>query len=146
MTDIPETVLEELAARARAARANAYAPYSHFTVGAAALAASGRIYEGANVENASYPAGMCAERNAIGAAVCGGERRLLAMAICGGPEGGPPANCPPCGICRQAMREFCDPADFRVIASGAGEASRPRTLAELLPESFGPEALRPFAT
>ena len=121
---------------------SAYAPYSEYYVGAAVLAASGKTYVGANVENASYPAGMCAERNAIGAAVCGGERRLVALAVCGGPEGEPAGYCPPCGICRQAMREFCDPADFRVIEARAPGDYRVHTLDALLPESFGPQSLR----
>ena len=143
MTDIPQETLDGLVSRALDARKNAYAPYSRFAVGAAVLAASGKTYVGANVENASYPAGTCAERNAVGAAVGAGERRLLAVAICGGPEGGPAAWCPPCGICRQTLREFCDPADFRVIVARAPGDCRVYTLAELLPESFGPDSLRP---
>ena len=142
MADITQEMLDELVTRAQGARERAYAPYSRFKVGAAVLAESGRIYEGANVENASYPAGMCAERNAIGAAVCGGERRLVALAVCGGPEGEPAGYCPPCGICRQAMREFCDPADFRVIEARAPGDYRVHTLDALLPESFGPQSLR----
>ena len=119
----------------------AYAPYSHFQVGAAVLAASGRVYGGANVENASYGAAVCAERNAIFAAVNAGERKLLAIAVCGGKDGAVTDFCPPCGICRQVMREFCDPAEFKVLVVKSPSDFKVFTLAQLLPESFGPEAL-----
>ena len=109
----------------------AYAPYSHFQVGAAVLAESGRIYGGANVENASYGATMCAERSAIFAAVSAGERRLAAIAV----------TETPCGLCRQVMREFCDPKAFKVIVGKSADDFRVFTLDELLPESFGPEHL-----
>ena len=119
----------------------AYAPYSHFQVGAAVLAESGRVYGGANVENASYGATVCAERNAIAAAVNAGERKLVAIAICGGKDGVVTDYCPPCGMCRQVMREFCDPKAFRVIVAKSAENYRAFTLDELLPESFGPDHL-----
>lgn len=109
----------------------AYAPYSHFHVGAAVLAESGRIYGGANVENASYGATVCAERSAVFAAVNAGERKLAAIAV----------TETPCGICRQVMREFCDPKAFRVIVAKSANDFRVFTLDELLPESFGPEHL-----
>ena len=131
----------ELAAEALAARAAAYAPYSRFRVGAAALAASGRVYRGANVENASYGATVCAERSAILAAVNAGERRLAALAVAGGPEGGVADFCPPCGICRQVMREFADPAAFKVVLVRTADDVKVLTLDALLPMSFGPDAL-----
>ena len=109
----------------------AYAPYSHFRVGAAVLAESGRVYGGANVENASYGATICAERNAVAAAVNAGERKLVAIAV----------TATPCGMCRQVMREFCDPKAFRVIVAKSADDWRAFTLDELLPESFGPEHL-----
>lgn len=109
----------------------AYAPYSHFQVGAAVLAESGKIYGGANVENASYGATVCAERSAISAAVNAGERKLTAIAI----------TETPCGLCRQVMREFCDPKTFKVIVGKNTEDFKVFTLDELLPESFGPEHL-----
>ena len=109
----------------------AYAPYSHFQVGAAVLAESGKIYGGANVENASYGATICAERSAILAAVNAGERKLTAIAV----------TETPCGMCRQVMREFCDPKTFRVIVAKSVEDYKEYTLDELLPESFGPEHL-----
>ena len=119
----------------------AYAPYSHFQVGAAVLADSGRIYGGANVENASYGATVCAERNAIAAAVNAGERKLAAIAICGGKDGNVTEYCPPCGMCRQVMREFGDPTAFKVLVAKSAEDFKVFTLAELLPESFGPDHL-----
>ena len=137
-----ESVRKELVAQALGAVARAYAPYSHFQVGAAVLAASGRIYTGANVENASYGATICAERAAILGAVNAGERRMLALAVCGGRDGVVTDFCPPCGICRQVMREFCEPGAFEVLVVRSAEAVRRFTLDELLPESFGPAALR----
>ena len=119
----------------------AYAPYSHFQVGAAVLAESGKVYGGANVENASYGATVCAERNAIAAAVNAGERKLTAIAICGGKDGVVTDYCPPCGMCRQVMREFGDPKTFKVIVAKSTEDFKVFTLAELLPESFGPDHL-----
>ena len=119
----------------------AYAPYSHFRVGAAVLAESGKTYGGANVENASYGATVCAERNAIAAAVNAGERKLAAIAICGGRDGKVADYCPPCGMCRQVMREFCDPKAFKVIVAKSADDFRVFTLDGLLPESFGPDHL-----
>ena len=131
----------ELIERAMEMKKVAYAPYSHFQVGAAVLADSGRIYGGANVENASYGATVCAERNAIAAAVNAGERKLAAIAICGGKDGNVTEYCPPCGMCRQVMREFGDPTAFKVLVAKSAEDFKVFTLAELLPESFGPDHL-----
>lgn len=133
--------VDELAARAVEMMVAAYAPYSHFTVGAAVRAASGRVYTGANVENAAYGECVCAERNAIFAAVNAGERRLLEIAVAGGREGEIAGFCPPCGACRQVMREFADPAELRIHLVGPGGSRRTLTLADLLPESFGPSNL-----
>ena len=116
-----------------------YAPYSHFNVAAAVLASSGKIYTGVNVENASYPAGICAERNAIFHAVACGEREITAIAIVGGLNGQITDYCPPCGVCRQVMREFCDPEHMTVIIAKSADEYKEMTLAELLPESFGPD-------
>ena len=134
-------MFKRLVARALEMVPRAYAPYSRFQVGAAVLAVSGKVYGGANVENASYPAGICAERNAIAQAVAAGERRLTAIAICGGRDGKVSGYCPPCGICRQTMREFCDPETFRVVLAQAPTDFKVYTLAQLLPESFGPASL-----
>ena len=132
---------KEIVAKALEMVGKAYAPYSHFQVGAAVLAASGRLYGGANVENASSGATICAERSAIIAAVNAGERKLTAIAVCGGKDGKVTDYCPPCGICRQVMREFCNPRTFRVIIAKSAREFRETTLDKLLPASFGPEAL-----
>lgn len=118
-----------------------YAPYSHFNVSAAALMGSGKMYLGVNVENASYPAGICAERNAIFHAVEEGERKIVAIAIVGGPEYTIRDYCAPCGICRQVMREFCDPKEMKVILAKSVTDYKELTLEELLPLSFGPDDL-----
>lgn len=120
----------------------AYAPYSHFHVAAALLGNSGAVYTGVNVENASYPAGLCAERAALAMAVSGGERAFSAIAIGGGRDGNITDYCAPCGICRQALREFVKPEHFLVILFKSPEDYKEYTLEELLPESFGPANLR----
>jgi cytidine deaminase len=137
----PELDRDALIRAALDALPNAYAPYSHFTVAAACQMGSGRIYTGVNVENASYPAGTCAERTAIFHAVAEGERVLTAVAIVGGPEYIVEDYCPPCGICRQVMREFADPETCVVILAKSVWDYKEYTLEQLLPESFGPEAL-----
>ena len=120
---------------------NSYAPYSNYNVSAAVLMDSGIVYTGANVENASYPAGGCAETNAIRYAVNCGERKIVAIAIVGGPNYEVHDYCPPCGVCRQIMREFCNPASMRVIFAISPVDYKEMTLEELLPASFGPDAL-----
>ena len=97
---------EKLIEQAFQALPRAYAPYSHFHVAAALLCRDGEIYMGCNVENASYPAGICAERSAFSAAVSSGKRQFDAIAIVGGKDGKAQDYCAPCGICRQVMREF----------------------------------------
>ena len=121
---------------------NSYAPYSKFNVSAAALMGSGKVYLGVNVENASYPAGICAERNAIFHAIQEGERKLVAIAIVGGPNFSITDYCAPCGVCRQVMREFCQPKDMVVLIAKSPEDYKEMTLEQLLPESFGPDSLR----
>ena len=117
------------------ARQSAYAPYSGFAVGAALLAADGRVFVGCNVENASYSPTNCAERTAFFKAVSEGEREFVSIAIVGGMSETINDFCAPCGVCRQVMAEFCD-KDFRVIM-GNLEHIQTRTLEELLPLSFG---------
>ena len=119
----------------------AYAPYSHFHVGAALLCEDGSVYTGCNVENASYPAGNCAERTAFFKAVSEGNRAFRAIAIVGGPNGEIRDFCPPCGIYRQVMREFCNPETFEIILAKSAEEYRCYTLGELLPLGFGGENL-----
>lgn len=117
------------------ARDNAYAPYSGFRVGAALLTASGRIYRGVNIENASYSPTVCAERVAFFKAFSEGEREFLRIAVAGGRGDLPQNACPPCGVCRQVMAEFCPP-DFPVLVVTGPDTFDRYTLAELLPHAF----------
>lgn len=119
-----------LVAKARAARHRAYAPYSRFRVGAA-VQAEGRLFEGANLENASYGLTLCAERAAVAAAVLAGARRLQAVAVASGTV--PPT--PPCGMCLQTLAEFAGP-ELVVLLAGARGKVEETTLGELLPRGF----------
>jgi cytidine deaminase len=122
----------DLEAAARAAQASAYAPYSKFKVGAAVLV-DGEIYEGVNVENASYPLSVCAERNAIAAAVVAGGRHLEEVAVF--TDSSPPSS--PCGGCRQVLRELSrDPKVVKITSINARGERREWTLEQLLPDSF----------
>ena len=124
-----------LLAIAEEARESAYSPYSGITVGAALLTKDGKIFKGANIENASYTPTVCAERVAFFKAISEGEKEFLAIAVAGGVAGEPSkADFPPCGVCRQVMTEFCKP-DFRVIW-GNGEIVTAKTLGEIMPDSF----------
>jgi cytidine deaminase len=127
---------DDLVARAGEARKRAYAPYSGFPVGAALLGRSGRVYPGANVENAAYPLTTCAERAAVTRAVSEGEREFEAIAVV------TETGATPCGACRQILREFSGPkGDLRVIVADTAGNIRTFTIAELLPEGFTPEQL-----
>ena len=127
---------EMLVQQAISAMGKAYAPYSGYKVGAALLCKDGTVFQGCNIENASYTPTICAERTAFSTAVAQGYREFTAIAICGGKDGVIEGLFPPCGVCRQVMREFCD-EDFTVymISSPSGEYET-RTLAQLLPDSF----------
>lgn len=138
---VSEDRIRGLVGRAREQLGLAYAPYSGFHVAAALLCMDGTIYTGCNVENASYPAGNCAERTALFKAVSEGKREFSCIVIMGGPGGRVESWCPPCGICRQALREFVRPWEFLVILAKSETEYRVFSLEELLPESFGPEAL-----
>ena len=131
---------DELVQKAIEMTKMSYVPYSHFHVGAALLDKNGKIWTGCNIENATYGATNCAERTAIFKAVSEGVRDFEAIAIVGGPEGadGSPGLeefCPPCGICRQVLSEFCS-KDFKIILANKKGEQKLFTLAELLPESF----------
>lgn len=133
--------IHELIENAVEARKNAYTPYSHFQVGAALLAASGKIYRGCNIENAGYSPSNCAERTAFFKAVSEGERGFKAIAIVAGKEGGGLEFTAPCGVCRQVMMEFCDYETFPIIMAVSKEDYRIMTLKEILPLGFGPKNL-----
>ncbi|GAB4489058.1 MAG: cytidine deaminase [Anaerolineales bacterium] len=120
---------------ANAVRRNAYAPYSHYRVGAALRAKSGRVYTGVNVENAAYPTTMCAERVALFKAISEGEREFESLALVTENGGSP------CGACRQALSEFG--LELRVlIADGAETLLQEISLSALLPEAFTPQKLK----
>ena len=126
----------ELLRMARDAAGHAYAPYSNFPVGAAVRTDDGRRYAGANVENAAYPQGQCAEASAIGAMVAGGGGRVVEVVVAAPSE----QECAPCGGCRQRLREFAN-ADAPIHLADLQRVRRTTSLAELLPLSFGPESL-----
>lgn len=133
---------KELIRQALKARTYAYTPYSNFQVGAALLAADGRVFTGCNIESASYTPSNCAERTAFFKAVSEGVRDFKAIAIVGGPEGAKKLDiCAPCGVCRQVMMEFCDPETFRILLAVSPEEYQEYTLKQLLPMGFGPENL-----
>lgn len=133
----------ELYQRAMEARIHAYVPYSGFAVGAALLAEDGRVWTGCNIENAACSPGNCAERTAFFKAVSAGERHFAAIAVAGGAAEGEVLDfCPPCGVCRQVMREFCDPERFRIILGNSEGVLKSFTLEQLLPLSFGAEQLK----
>lgn len=132
---------QELIEEAKRARNHCYAPYSGFYVGAALLTRQGKVYSGCNIENAAYTPSNCAERTAFFKAVSAGEHEFEAIAVVGGPKDGKVGFCPPCGVCRQVMMEFCDKDTFKIIlASESGEIVTYH-LKELLPMGFGPDNL-----
>lgn len=126
---------DDLIARAKAVRANAYAPYSRFAVGAALVTGDGSVFTGANVENASYGLAICAERSAAVAAVAAGQRDFRAIAIAG-PE---TTQTAPCGACRQFLNEFNPQLD---VAYTTPQGVTLTTLDKLLPDAFGPKNLQ----
>jgi cytidine deaminase len=128
---LTDEMKQELIRLAKEVRQWAYAPYSNYPVGAAVLAESGRIYTGVNVENASYPVGICGERAAIQRAIAEGEREFVAIAVVTANGGSP------CGACRQVMAEFA--LQMRVlIANDEGQVTLDTTVSELLPGAFLP--------
>ena len=126
---------EKLCELAKEAMTHAYAPYSGYKVGAALLCADGTVYCGCNIENASYTPTVCAERTAFFKAVYDGHRGFTAIAVCGGKDGIITSFFPPCGVCRQVMKEFCR-EDFMVYMAGPGNSFEGYPLKEMLPHSF----------
>lgn len=114
-----------------------YAPYSHFHVGAALLTKDGNIYTGCNIENAAYGPSNCAERTAFFKAVSEGILKFDAIMVVGGPNGKIKDFCPPCGVCRQVMMEFCNPDEFKIFLAKSKDDIVEYTLKELLPLGFG---------
>lgn len=131
-SSVPESWL---IASARIAQANAHAPYSKFRVGASIETADGVVFSGCNVENASYPAGVCAERGALAAAIVSGARKFTRIVIVTDAD----APSPPCGVCRQALVEFAPALD--VISVAARGRTQRWSLADLLPSPFSPSSL-----
>ena len=134
---LTDEIREALLQAARAARMRAYAPYSRFRVGAAVLDENGRIHAGCNVENAAHPEGLCAEAGAVSAMVLAGGSQVRAVLVVGSGS----AWTTPCGGCRQKLREFCAP-DSVVFTANDAAMGPSYTLAQLLPESFGPDHLK----
>ena len=131
---------KELIALANKARERSYCPYSGFSVGAALITKGGKVYTGANIENASFTPTVCAERVALFSAVHDGEREFEAIAVVGGPSDRAAEKLfTPCGVCRQVLSEFCG-ADMRVIIASDSE-TLVTTLGELIPHGFGKESM-----
>lgn len=134
---------EQLMEIAEKYRKRAYVPVSGFSVGAALLCESGKVYGGCNIENSALSPGICAERTAFAKAISEGEKKFCKIAVAGGPEYREAAEtpCPPCGVCRQMMAEFCD-GSFQVVMKDGAGGYRIGTLDGLLPERFGLEHLK----
>ena len=137
---ISEEKARQLLDEAIEAQKSAYVPYSNFYVGAALLTKDGKIYRGCNIENAAYGPTNCAERTAFFKAVSEGDKKFDAIAIVGGSNLAHDETCPPCGVCRQVMAEFCS-KDFEIILTDKDGSIIRYTLEEILPLSFGPENL-----
>lgn len=136
--------IEMLIEKAYTARLNAYAPYSKFKVGAAILVENQKIYGGFNIECSSYSPSNCAERTALFRALYDNNSKFEAIAVVGGKENDKfplPEYCPPCGVCRQMIREFCNPKTFKFILARDINDYKTFTLEEMLPYSFGPQFL-----
>ena len=135
--------MNEIISRAFRARENAYAPYSTFCVGACIETKDGQLYTGCNIENASYSVTNCAERTALFKAVSDGKTEFVRIVIVGGKKDTETHEyCPPCGVCRQALMEFCNPDTFQIILAKTISEYQIYTLKELLPMGFGPKNLQ----
>ncbi len=126
---------EKLIEKAIEAMGRAYVPYSGYKVGAALLCADGSVFLGCNIENAAFSPTICAERTAFAKAVSEGYRDFVAIAVCGGKDGIIEGTFPPCGVCRQVMREFCKD-DFLIYMADKDGKFETRTLTQILPDSF----------
>ncbi|MBQ5884135.1 MAG: cytidine deaminase [Clostridia bacterium] len=131
---------KELVIEAINAMKNSYSPYSDFKVGAALLTDSGKIYTGCNIENVAFGPSICAERVAFFKAISEGEKNFSKIAVVGGKNGIISSATPPCGVCRQVMREFCSD-DFEILIVIENENYDKVLLKDLLPQSFKPEIL-----
>lgn len=132
---------KELIYAAYEAQKYSYSPYSEFQVGAALLGENGKVYLGCNIENAAYSPTNCAERTAIFKAVSEGCKKFKAIAIVGNKKGMTGDYCPPCGVCRQVMAEFCDPEEFQIVLARSPEEYCIYRLKDLLPCGFGKEMI-----
>ncbi|HKL73810.1 MAG TPA: cytidine deaminase, partial [Clostridia bacterium] len=128
--------IKNLISEALIAKTFAYVPYSNFRVGAALYGKSGNIYRGCNIENAAYSPTNCAERTAFFKAISDGEKDFLAIAVTGGEHNKKGEYCPPCGVCRQVMVEFCDLDNFLVIFANSVDDYQIFTLKQILPYTF----------
>ena len=131
-------MIREMVKEAFGALKYSYSPYSHFKVAAALLTKSGKIYTGCNIENAAYSPSNCAERTAVFKAVSEGERFFQSICIVNEDAKGNHDYCPPCGVCRQVMMEFCNPKEFRIFMVKSSEEYQEFSLEALLPMGFGP--------
>ena len=131
---------KELVIEAINAMKNSYSPYSDFKVGAALLTANGKVYTGCNIENVAFGPSICAERVAFFKAISEGEKSFSKIAVVGGKAGVISSPTPPCGVCRQVMREFCND-DFEILIVRENENYDKVLLKDLLPQSFKPEIL-----
>ena len=131
---------KELVLKAIDAMKNSYSPYSDFKVGAALLTENGKVYTGCNIENVAFGPSICAERVAFFKAISEGEKNFSKIAVVGGKDGIISSSTPPCGVCRQVMREFCND-DFEILIVRENENYEKVLLKDLLPNSFKPEIL-----
>lgn len=138
MKTLDESTIQTLIEKAFDMLDFAYVPYSRYTVGAALLAKNGKIYTGCNIENVSFGPTNCAERTALFKAVSEGVKDFTAIAVVGGPQKKVNDYCSPCGVCRQALREFCG-GDFIFILAKSKTEYRLMTMDQILPESFKPD-------
>lgn len=136
--DLNEGICKQLIRDAMEGMKKSYSPYSEFWVGAALLTGENRVYQGCNIENAAYSPTNCAERTAFFKAISEGEREFRGIAIVGGTKGVITEYCPPCGVCRQVMMEFCNPQEFKIILAKSEEEYEIFTLEKLFPMGFGP--------